>query len=112
MISERDRTFPDFDSSVANSLLHIDVRDLAESGQELHCFVSELYPICRSITGNGIRETLSLIQRRIPLQVFEVPSGTAVFDWTVPKESDVRDAYIKEAPGNRVLHFRVYAARA
>ena len=55
-------------------------------GRALHGFAAELYPICRSITGAGIRETLGRIQERIPLQLHEVPSGTPVFDWTVPKE--------------------------
>ena len=89
-----------------DSLLHVDERDLAASGEELHRFVSELYPICRSITGNGIRETLSLIQKRIPLQIFEVASGTHVFDWTVPKEWNIRDAFIKDLRGNRVVDFQ------
>ena len=89
-----------------SALLHVDERDLAESGQELHRFVSELYPICRSITGNGIRKTLSLIQKRIPLQISEVASGTTVFDWTVPKEWNIRDAYIKDAQGDRVVDFQ------
>ncbi len=89
-----------------DSLLHIDDRGLAASGKELHRFVSELYPICRSITGNGIRETLSLIQKRIPLQIFEVASGTDVFDWTVPKEWNIRDAFIKDLRGNRVVDFQ------
>jgi len=89
-----------------DSLLHVDERDLEASGEELHRFVSELYPICRSITGNGIRETLSLIQKRIPLQIFEVASDTHVFDWTVPKEWNIRDAFIKDLRGNRVVDFQ------
>ena len=79
---------------------------LAESGKELHRFAAELYPICRSITGDGIRETLALIGNKIPLQIFEVPTGTAVFDWVVPKEWNIRDAYIKDAAGRRVVDFR------
>ena len=50
--------------------------DLTEIGQELHRSAAELYPICRSITGDGIRRTLALIQKRIPLQLVEVPTGT------------------------------------
>jgi aminopeptidase-like protein len=87
-------------------VLHVGNSDLAASGEELHRLAAELYPICRSITGNGIRETLSLIQKRIPLQIFEVASGTEVFDWTVPKEWNIHDAFIKDLRGHRVVDFR------
>jgi len=76
------------------------------TGTELHAFVAELYPICRSITGNGVRETLKRIQQRIPLTVQEVPSGTEVFDWTVPREWNIRDAWIKDRTGRRVVDFK------
>ncbi len=75
-------------------------------GAELHDFARMLFPICRSITGNGIRETLRLIGERIPLKTFEVPSGTQVFDWTVPKEWNIRDAYIKDSSGEKVVDLR------
>lgn len=78
----------------------------AQSGQEIYDLAAEIYPICRSITGNGIRETLRLLQRHIPLQSHEVPSGTAAFDWTVPREWNIRDAYIKNSEGKRVLDFQ------
>jgi aminopeptidase-like protein len=81
-------------------------QNLSATGQELHVFAEKLYPICRSITGNGLRETLSSIQSKIPLEIFEVPSGTPVFDWTVPKEWNIRDAYIKDANGKRVVDFK------
>ncbi len=68
------------------------VKDQAELGEKLHSFARELYPICRSITGAGIRETLGRIAERIPLQISEVPTGTPVFDWTVPREWNIRDA--------------------
>ncbi len=86
-------------------LQQFDQRSLAETGGELHRFATELYPICRSITGDGIRRTLGMIGERIPLQISEVPTGTVVFDWTVPKEWNVRDAYIKDAAGRRVVDF-------
>ena len=75
-------------------------------GDDMYQFIAELYPICRSITGDGIRATLHAIQRRIPLELHQVPSGTAVFDWTVPDEWNIRDAYVKNAAGDRVIDFR------
>jgi aminopeptidase-like protein len=82
------------------------MRDSAQLGPELHAFAQQLYPICRSITGEGIRHTLKLIGERIPLQTFDVPSGTQVFDWTVPREWNIRDAYVKNADGQRVVDFQ------
>jgi aminopeptidase-like protein len=75
-------------------------------GQHLYQLVAELYPICRSITGNGVRETLKLMQRHIPLEIQEVPSGTEVFDWVVPPEWNIRDAYIKDAQGQTIVDFK------
>jgi aminopeptidase-like protein len=75
-------------------------------GRQLHDCVSELYPICRSITGDGVRDTLRRLQRLTPMTLHEVPSGTAVFDWTVPPEWNIRDAYVKNSQGERVIDFR------
>jgi aminopeptidase-like protein len=72
----------------------------------MHRFIAEAYPICRSITGDGVRRTLALIRERIPLEVHEVSSGTAVFDWTVPKEWNIRDAWIKDPSGRKVVDFQ------
>jgi aminopeptidase-like protein len=87
-------------------LTEFDLQDATEKGQELYGFAEVLYPICRSITGDGIRRTLAIIQERIPLEVTEVPSGTEVFDWTVPKEWNIRDAYLKIPGGERIVDFR------
>ena len=84
----------------------VDALDGEQLGKELHSFASELYPICRSITGNGIRRTLDIIAGKISLQKFDVPTGTQVFDWTVPKEWNIRDAYIQSSDGTRVIDFR------
>jgi len=78
-----------------------------EPGRAMLDFIAELYPICRSITGEGVRETLRMIQKRIPLEMHEVPSGTKVFDWTVPPEWNIRDAYVKNRAGKRVIDFMV-----
>jgi aminopeptidase-like protein len=81
--------------------------DRSESiGDELYALVEELYPICRSITGDGVRETLQILSRRVPITVHEVPTGTPVLDWTVPKEWNIRDAWIKNSRGERVVDFR------
>ena len=84
----------------------VDHTDPGVAGAELHAFARELYPICRSITGEGIRQTLDLIGERIPLRKFDVPTGTPVFDWTVPKEWNIRDAYIRDSSGRRVVDFQ------
>ena len=76
-------------------------------GEWCFALAKELWPITRSITGPGVRETLSIIKRELPnLRVFEVPSGEAAFDWTVPDEWTIRDAYIEDEKGNRVVDFK------
>src|SRR6185312_13745779 len=80
--------------------------DLDQIGDEAFGLIAELYPICRSITGEGFRQTLRRIADFIPLGLYEVPSGTPVFDWTVPKEWNIRDAYVLDARGRRVIDFR------
>jgi aminopeptidase-like protein len=79
--------------------------DLRDAGERMHGFISELYPICRSITGDGFRETLRWVREHIPLEIHEVPTGTKVFDWTVPKEWNIRDAWVKSENGERVIDF-------
>src|ERR1700732_5404072 len=87
-------------------LSEFDRLDSAKIGHELHRFAADLYPICRSITGDGIRRTLAMIQERIPLRISQVPTGTPVFDWTVPREWNIQDAYIKGPDGKRIVDFR------
>jgi aminopeptidase-like protein len=76
------------------------------SGEDMYELIATLYPICRSITGNGVRATLEHLKRYIPLTVHEVPSGTPVFDWTVPKEWNIADAYIKNSAGEKLVDFQ------
>lgn len=78
----------------------------AREGAELFEMVSALYPICRSITGNGLRESLRQLQKHVALSLHEVPTGTQVFDWAVPKEWNIRDAYVKDSRGTRVIDFQ------
>ncbi|MGK4199265.1 DUF4910 domain-containing protein [Fusobacterium sp. HC1336] len=66
----------------------------------------KLFPICRSITGNGLRESLEIIKREVPLNILEIPTGTKVFDWEVPKEWNIRDAYVRGKDGNRIIDFK------
>ena len=80
--------------------------DLQAVGNDMYALIERLYPICRSITGNGFRNTLRIIQDYIPLTIHEVATGTAVFDWTVPKEWNIEDAYVKNSKGKRVIDFR------
>ena len=80
--------------------------DFEHCGEEMHQLVSRLFPICRSITGDGVRETLKIIQEYIPLEVFEVPSGTKVFYWTIPREWNIRDAYILNENGEKIVDFQ------
>jgi aminopeptidase-like protein len=75
-------------------------------GESIHGLAATLYPICRSITGDGVRETLDILAQHIPLERTEVATGTEVFDWTVPEEWNIRDAYVKNASGDRVIDFR------
>jgi len=80
-------------------------KSLGSIGDELYKLISRLFPICRSITGNGVRQTLKIMQEYLPLQVNEVPSGTPVFDWTVPNEWNIHDAYIKNMKGEKLVDF-------
>lgn len=79
--------------------------DPQQVGVEMYGLVRRLYPICRSITGDGIRETLGILREQLPLAIHEVRTGTQVFDWTVPKEWNIRDAYVMDTRGRKVVDF-------
>jgi aminopeptidase-like protein len=74
-------------------------------GEEIFAFASKIFPICRSITGEGVRQTLREIGSHLPLKLHEVPTGTEVFDWTIPREWNIRDAYIKNSAGDKIVDF-------
>ena len=77
------------------------------SGEMIYRFAEQLFPICRSITGDGVRETLLLIKERIPsLKIQEVPTGTHCFDWTVPREWNISEAWIIDPDGRKIIDFR------
>jgi len=80
---------------------------MSSLGQEMLNFAKSLFPICRSITGEGVRKTLKQIKDIIPeMEINEVPSGTQVFDWTVPKEWNINDAYIIDPNGDKIVDFK------
>ncbi len=81
-------------------------KDGGLSDLNMHELATELFPICRSITGDGVRKTLHRIKQELPkLNIIEVPSGTQVFDWTVPNEWRIKSAYIEDLEGNRIIDF-------
>lgn len=74
-------------------------------GQDIYALAAELFPICRSITGDGVRKTIEMLGRYFPIERHEIPTGTTVLDWEVPREWNITDAYIKNAEGVRVVDF-------
>lgn len=97
--SQIHRTWTNLETALAG----VDADHIGEAMIEL---MSRLFPICRSITGDGVRETLTILGDLVDLQVHEVPTGYQAFDWTVPKEWNIRDAYIKNERGERVVDFK------
>src|SRR3989338_247183 len=75
-------------------------------GLQLYQLMKELYPICRSITGEGVRKTLQRIKKYVDIELREVPSGTKVFDWFIPKEWNIKDAYVKNSSGEKIIDFK------
>jgi aminopeptidase-like protein len=83
--------------------------ELLTKGQEMYNLAGKIFPYCRSITGQGFRDTLRDLKEYIEqdgtarMDIYEIPSGTAVFDWIVPKEWVIREAYIEDEDGNRII---------
>lgn len=80
--------------------------NIDEIGKNMYDLMVELYPICRSITGDGVRKTDKIISKHIPLEMHEIKTGTKVFDWTVPKEWNIKDAYIISPKGKKIVDFK------
>jgi aminopeptidase-like protein len=74
-------------------------------GEEMYKLAVRLFPICRSITGDGVRKTLSVLKEFIPIHIVEVPSGTKVLDWEIPDEWNIREAWIKNSNGEKIVDF-------
>ncbi|HZI24053.1 MAG TPA: DUF4910 domain-containing protein [Chryseolinea sp.] len=78
----------------------------ATIGDSMYSFIEKMFPICRSITGDGVRQSLEIINHLIPIEVHEIPSGLKVFDWEVPNEWNIRDAFIKNSRGEKIVDFK------
>ena len=77
-----------------------------ETGAAMMALATRLFPICRSITGEGVRQTLEILGETVALNVQSAPTGYQAFDWTVPREWNIRDAYVKNERGQRVIDLR------
>lgn len=82
------------------------MENLASTGTRMYALAERLYPICRSITGMGVRQSLQILQEYIPIDIHEVPSNTPVFDWMVPKEWNIRDAWVVGPNGKKIIDFK------
>jgi aminopeptidase-like protein len=80
--------------------------DLKAAGQQMHGFIRAVQPHCRSITGQGLRDSLMAIGERIPLDLREIPTGSRILDWEVPREWNIRDAWIRDPSGRKIVEFR------
>jgi aminopeptidase-like protein len=86
---------------------NIQETEIQQAGEFMYNLAERLYPICRSITGNGVRETLSILNEDIPVSITEVPTGTKVLDWEIPDEWNINDAWIKNAEGEKIVDFKI-----
>jgi|TARA_B110000495_G_scaffold200343_1_gene215390 aminopeptidase-like protein len=84
-------------------LSDIDGNNLINDADNL---LKELFPICRSITGNGVRQTLSILKKVADFNIKEIPSGTKCYDWTVPNEWNIVDAYVEDSSGRKIIDFK------
>jgi aminopeptidase-like protein len=80
-------------------------KSITSTGEQMHSLMVELYPICRSITGDGVRQSLDIIKKDIPIAIHKVPTHTSVYDWEVPKEWNINEAYIKNSRGEKIVDF-------
>ncbi len=86
---------------------HVRIEKMKVTPQLIEEYFDKLWPICRSITGNGLRESFRILQQIIPLQLEEVPTGSKVLDWEIPKEWNIEDAYIITPDGKKICEFNI-----
>ena len=77
-----------------------------DKGNNMYGIIKKLFPICRSITGNGTRQSLEIISKEFPIETYEIPTGTQVFDWTIPKEWNILDAYVIDPTRRKIIDFK------
>ena len=83
------------------------IENINNEGHSMYDLIKKLFPICRSITGNGTRNSLKIISKILPIQIHEISTDTEVFDWKIPKEWNINDAYIKNSSGEKILDFKI-----
>ena len=83
-----------------------DLKALIPSETEIEKLFDELWPICRSLTGNGVKDSFKILQKNIPLDIVNTPSGTEVFDWKIPQEWNIHDAYVIDPSGKKIIDFK------
>src|SRR5687767_4276173 len=81
------------------------LRKALTKGEEMHSLMTEMYPLCRSITGDGVKGTLNILQKHIPVNIHKIRTGALVFDWEIPKEWNIKDAYIMNSRGEKIVDF-------
>lgn len=86
--------------------IHDELKAILPDAEVIEKYFDRLWPICRSLTGNGVRETLRILQELLPLNIIEIPSGTKVFDWTIPNEWNIEDGWIENEEGIKIAHFK------
>jgi len=85
-----------------NEIASIDFEKLT---QEIDFYLKKLFPICRSLSGDGVRETIAILHELIDIDLIKIPSGTKCYDWTVPPEWNIKEAFILDSSGKRVIDF-------
>lgn len=81
-------------------------KESLKHGDQMHQLMTKLFPICRSITGEGVRDSLKIIQDEVPINIGSIPSGTKVSDWEIPNEWNIYDAYIEDEKGKKIVDFK------